>query len=139
MLDPPQPEGGSLERTLNLAAVPARARVAGPRRHRGRERNRQPRILRPGPRGEFRTYALINGQRIDYLNRYVKTSNKTAERIVVPIPDGLLHPGKNAIRLELTPDFERHKQLDDLGILQIALEFGTTATRPAAAAEPGPP
>ena len=41
-------------------------------------------------KGELRTYVVINGKRIDYLNRYIKTSNETSERIKIPIPRGLL-------------------------------------------------
>ena len=39
------------------------------------------------------------------------------------IPPGLLHAGKNTIRLELTGAAEKDTQLDDLGVLQIALEL----------------
>ena len=38
----------------------------------------------------------------------------------MPIPAGLLHPGKNTIRLELTGTAEKETQLDDLGVLEMA-------------------
>ncbi len=72
--------------------------------------------------GEFRTYALVNGRRIDYVNRHINTDNATPERVKMPIPPGLLHRGSNTIRLELTGATDKNGQLDDLGVLQIALE-----------------
>ena len=39
--------------------------------------------------GELRTYVVVNGKRIDYLNRYIKTRNNDApERVAIPIPRG---------------------------------------------------
>ena len=53
--------------------------------------------------GELRTYVSVNGRRVDYLNRHIKaTRNEAPERVRIPIPRGLLHAGKNAIRIELT-------------------------------------
>ena len=59
--------------------------------------------------GELRTYVVVNGKRIDYLNRYIKTSNDAPERVAIPIPAGLLRPGKNTIRLELTGMADRRE------------------------------
>ncbi len=91
--------------------------------------------------GELRTYVLVNGKRIDYLNRYIKTRNDDPERIAIPIPAGSLRPGKNTVRLELTGETAKDKELDDLGVLQIALEFRSTSNRvPQPPQErPGPP
>jgi hypothetical protein len=41
--------------------------------------------------------------------------------VAIPIPAGLLRPGKNTVRLELTA--MDTKELDDFGVLQMALEF----------------
>jgi hypothetical protein len=139
VLDPPVPEGGSLERTLELRTVPREpaALVLDVIEVVSETANAE--FSDKVRAGEFRTYVLINGRRIDYLNHFVKTSNKTVERIAVPIPEGVLRAGKNTIQFELTPDAEKHKALDDLGILQIAVEFGTVAPRAPAEPEPGPP
>jgi hypothetical protein len=81
-------------------------------------------------KGELRTYVVLNGKRIDYINHYITTSNETPERIRVPIPAGLLKPGKNVLRLEQTGIASDPTWFDDLGVLQLALEF-------AASGEPG--
>jgi len=136
-LDPPQPEGALLERTIELAEVPDRPAFlvldviqvvseTGDDQFSKRVRD-----------GELRTYAVVNGRRVDYLNRYIKTSNDTTERIAIPIPAGLLHLGKNTVRLELTPTAD--KLLDDLGVLQIALEFTSMPNRDVQPSQPGPP
>ncbi len=133
-LDPPQPEGLSLDRTIELAEVPDGPVAlvldvvqvvpeAGDSEYSAQVR-----------KGELRTYVAINGKRGDYLNRHIKTAGDTLERIRIPIPRGLLHAGKNAVRIELTGDSDPQPKYDDLGILQMALEF------PAAGPDrPGPP
>ena len=72
--------------------------------------------------GELRTYIAINGKRIDYLNRYIKTNNIAPERVAIPVPAEVLRKGKNTIRLELTGMAAEEKQLDDFGVLQMAVE-----------------
>jgi hypothetical protein len=138
VLDPPQPEGGILERNFELTEVPDRpwfvvldvVEVVG--------ETSDP-IWSPRVRaGELRTYVSLNGQRIDYVNRHIKTQNKTPERVSIPIPAGLLQRGKNTLRIELT-SASRSKELDDLGILQIALEYSTAAARSVPTVKPGPP
>jgi hypothetical protein len=125
LLDPPLPEGGALERTFELGTVgPDRAflvldvvDVVG-------ETAGSPYsnlILK----GELRTYVAINGKRIDYINRYINTSNETPERIRIPVPPDLLRPGKNVVRIEQTGIQNDPTWLDDLGILQIAVQFST--------------
>jgi hypothetical protein len=127
--DPPLPEGGILERTFDLADVPERpafvvmdvVQVVG-------ESNDAiySDLIR---KGELKTYIAVNGQRVDYLNRHIKTRNETPERVAIPIPPKLLHPGKNTVRLELTGMVSKPNQLDDLGILQTAIEFAATPSR----------
>ena len=123
VLDPPEPEGGVLERSIDLDLVANGpwflvldvVEVVG-------EHNNEPfsALVR---NGELLTHAAVNGRRFDNVNRHVKTENKTPERVALPIPAGLLRPGKNTIRLELTGSAEKEKQLDDLGVLEMALEL----------------
>jgi hypothetical protein len=123
LFDPPHPEGLVLERTIELARDADRPAelsldVLGVIPGVGEtEYSRQVR------NGELRTYVAINGQRFDYLNRYIKTENEALERIRIPIPRGLLRTGKNALRIEVTGTSGSRALYDDLGILQIALEF----------------
>jgi len=127
--DPPIPEGGTLERTFELADVPDRpayvvmdvVQVVG-------ESNDAiySDLIR---KGELKTYIAVNGQRIDYLNRHIKTRNELPERVAIQIPPRLLHPGTNKVLLELTGMAGKPNQLDDLGILQIAIEFAETPSR----------
>ncbi len=126
VLDPPEPEGPVLERSVDLVE-PLRGswflvldvvQVVG--------ENGDPVYSERVKNGELRTYALVNGRRIDYVNRHIKTENKTPERVKMAIPAGVLHPGRNSIRLELTGAGEKDAQLDDLGVLQMALEQTNT-------------
>jgi hypothetical protein len=122
-LDPPRPEGLTLERTVELAEVPdGPAELvldvvqvvpeAGDSEYSNQVR-----------RGELRTYVAINGKRVDYVNRHIKTPNDAPERVRIAIPRGRLHAGKNQVRIELTGDSDPQPKYDDLGILQIAVEF----------------
>ncbi len=139
-LDPPQPEGLSLDRTLELPAAPVGPAElvldvvwvvpeAGDSDYSIQVRN-----------GELRTYVAVNGKRVDYVNRHLKTTNETPERVRIPVPGGLLRAGKNAVRIELTGDSDPQPKFDDLGVLQIAVEFPAPGAGPSApAARPGPP
>jgi hypothetical protein len=128
LLDPPLPEGGLLERTFELGTVGPNPAflvldvvdVVG-------ETAGSPYsnlILK----GELRTYVAINGKRMDYINRYITTSNETPERIRIPIPPDLLKPGKNVLRIEQTGIQNDPTWLDDLGILQTAVQFATAGS-----------
>jgi hypothetical protein len=129
LLDPPQPEGGLLERTIKLAQVPDHpgfllldvVQVVG--------EDNDPEWSQHVRDGELRTYVVINGKRIDYLNRYVKSRNDAPERVAIPIPAGALRVGRNTVRLELTGMATKSKELDDFGVLQMALEFRSTPNR----------
>jgi hypothetical protein len=122
-LDPPQFEGLALERTLELPGDPDRPAElvidcvwvlpeAGDSDYSAQVR-----------KGELRTYVAVNGRRVDYLNRHIKTGNEVPERVRIPIPAGLLRAGKNAVRIELTGDADPQPKYDDLGVLQVAVEF----------------
>ncbi len=139
VLDPPEPEGGLLERTINLPDAPAGSwslvvdavqvvREEGDEQYSERVKN-----------GEFRTYAVVNDRRIDYLNRHIKIGDATPERVTMSIPAGVVHAGKNVIRLELTGVGEKSSQLDDLGVLQVALEVKTPPNSKGTGAPAGRP
>jgi hypothetical protein len=123
LLDPPQPEGGVLERSVTLESVPKGAaflaldvvQVVG-------QGNDLP-FSNLVNKGELRTNVSINGTPFDYLNRYINSRNETPERIRLPIPSKLLKPGKNVIRFDQVGIASDPNYLDDLGILGIALEF----------------
>jgi hypothetical protein len=139
VLDPPEPEGGVLERSIVLEDVAGGPwflvldvlEVVGEHNDEhfsARVRN-----------GELLTHAAVNGRRIDDVNRHIKTENKVPERVAMAIPAGLLHPGKNTIRLELTGTAEKDTQLDDLGVLEIALELRTPPNAKGRGADSGRP
>jgi hypothetical protein len=128
-LDPPQPEGGVLERQIELTAVPAQpaALVLDVVQVVGEATGLQ--FSQLVQKGELRTNVSINGQPFDYLNRHITSKNETPERIRLPIPPGRLRPGRNVIRFEQVGIASDPNFLDDLGLLGIALEFA--AERPA--------
>jgi hypothetical protein len=124
VLDPPLPEGGVLERTFTLDRVPEGSaawlvldvvQVVG-------EANSLAfsEFVR---RGELRTNASLNDKFVDYLNRHITTKNETPDRIRLPIPAGLLHPGENKLRIDQIGKAGEPEELDDIGILTIAIEF----------------
>ena len=126
ILDPPQPEGGTLERAFELADLPEGpaflvldvVSVVG-------EQADVPVFSDMVKRGELRTNVKINGEPFDYLNRYIKDRNETSERIRIPIPREQLHAGKNVVRFEQAGTANDPNYLDDLGVLCIAVEFST--------------
>jgi hypothetical protein len=131
LLDPPQPEGGVLERAVELAEVPAvpAALVLDVVQVVGEASGLQFASL--VQKGELRTNVALNGQPLDYLNRHITSKNETPERIRLPIPAGRLRRGRNVIRFEQAGIAGDPNYLDDLGLLGIALEF--ESQRPAGA------
>jgi hypothetical protein len=135
-LDPPQPEGRVLERTIELADVPPGpaflsldvVQVAG--------EASGLRFFDLVKKGEIRTKVSINEKSFDYLNRHVSSKNETPERIELPIPAGLLHPGINKLRIDQTGTASDPNYLDDLGILEIAVDFPHVQAVPAAPEKP---
>ena len=123
VIDPPQPEGGVLERSFTLSKIPESrvylvvdtVQVVGEA---------------PGlpfttlvKKGELRTNLKINGTPFDYLNRLVTTRNETPERFRYVIPKDQLRVGKNVIRFEQVGNANDPNYLDDLGLLGIAIEY----------------
>ncbi len=127
LLDPPYPEGGTLERTLTLDKIPdpvtnPASLVLDIVQVIGAETG-DPQLAALVRKGELRTNVLVNGQMVDFLNKHITTRNELPERIRLSLPAGLLHPGVNAIRIEQIGQQTDPKELDDLGILQLAIEF----------------
>jgi hypothetical protein len=122
-LDPPQPEGSVLERTVELASLPPgpAALTLDVLQVAGEASGLQFADL--VKKGEVRTNVRINGRMVDYLNRHVTSKNETPERIRVAVPEGLLRAGRNQVRLEQVGTESDPDYLDDLGILEMALEF----------------
>jgi hypothetical protein len=135
-LDPPQPEGGVLERSFELADIPSgpafltfdAVQMVG-------EASGLP-FSDLVKKGEIRTNVLVNGKKIDYLNHYIASKNETPERIRLPVPSGLLRAGTNRIRLEQVGKANDPDYLDDLGVLEIAVEFAAKGTDPRAPENP---
>jgi hypothetical protein len=128
-LDPPQPEGTTLERTVTLPELPAgdAALVLDVLQVEGEAADL--RFSADVKKGELRTNVKVNGEPFDYLNRHVTTRNEAPERIRLPIPPGLLRPGRNVIRFEQTGRANDPNDVDDIGLLTIALEFTPEAPR----------
>ncbi len=132
LLDPPQPEGGLLERgfTLSKAPDPKQAaslvmdvvQVVGEAN--GLDFSH---LVR---NGELRTKVSINDREFDYLNRYITDENSTPRRIRLPIPAGLLKAGENRIKIVQTGRIKDPNYFDDLGILGIAVEITPVGETP---------
>jgi len=125
ILDPPQPEGGVLERAFELSAAPEDpaflvidvVQVVG--------EATELQFSNLVKKGELRTNVKLNGEPFDYLNRHITSKNEAPERIRLPIPRGLLKPGRNVVRFEQTGIASDPNYLDDLGVLGFAVEFPT--------------
>ena len=136
-LDPPQPEGRSLALKFPLDAVPDGpaalavdvVQVAG-------EADMLP-FSSFVKEGELRTNVRINGKPVDYLNRQVTSKNEAPERIRLAIPAGVLVAGENRVEFEEVGKKADPNDLDDLGILGVALESGFAGRAEAPA--PGTP
>ena len=74
-------------------------------------------------KGEIRTHVTINDRKVDYLNRHITSRNESRDRIRLPIPAGLLKVGENRLKIEQDGQIDHPEELDDLGILTIAVEF----------------
>ncbi len=125
MLDPPWPEGGTLEQTFTLDKIPdgaAASLVLDVVQVVGEANGPFSDLVR---KGEIRTHVKINDRKFDYLNRHITTRNEAPDRIRLPIPAGLLRVGENTLKIEQDGTADRPDELDDLGILTIAIEFST--------------
>ena len=137
-LEPPQPEGRRLTLAFDLDAPPADpatlavdvVQVAG---------EAEPLEFAAAVKdGELRTDVRVNGRSIDYLNRQIASQNETPERLHLAIPAGLLVAGPNRVEFEGGGRKSDPEDLDDIGILGIALESGLEGGPPAAVPAPVP-
>ena len=129
VLDPPQPEGGVLERTFQLDQVPPGAAFVTLDVVQVLSETGGSSYSNDVKNGELRTNVKLNGRFIDYLNRHITSRNETPERVRLAVPAGLLRAGKNQLRIEQTGRANDPEEFDDMGVLGIALEFD--AGRPA--------
>ena len=106
LLDPPLPEGGVLERSFELDAIrPGQGFVVLDVVQVVGETAGSP-YSNLVQKGELRTYVVVNGKRIDYINRYITTSNETTRTNPDPDP-----AGPPETRQEPAPDrTDRHCQ-----------------------------
>jgi hypothetical protein len=125
-LDPPEPEGGSLERSFELAKAPRGPAFLVLDVIQVEGEGAGLRFTWPLKQGYLRTNVQINGKPVDYLNRHISSKNEGPERLRIAIPSGLLQPGKNRLRIEQVGTENDPNYLDDLGILGIALEVAET-------------
>lgn len=130
-LDPPQPEGGTLELVFEHARtgfeptdlaidVVQAIGIEGDLLFSEAVR-----------RGELVTHLALDGKRFDVLNRHITRLNDSVLRLRIPLPPGRLEPGRHTLRFEQAGTRDDPTKLDNLGILCIALE------RPQAPAAPG--
>ncbi|MEW4566575.1 hypothetical protein AB1L88_01780 [Tautonia sp. JC769] len=123
-LDPPLPDADEYEVTFPIEAIPEgpislvidAVHVEGEF-----EGGRFAEELRAGFQ---RTILRINGEEFDALNRHVRDPNRTPRRLRIPIPLDRLQLGENRLRFEQLGREQDEDYRDDLGVLQIALEWG---------------
>src|SRR5206468_2426175 len=99
----PQPDGLSLRRTFLLEAVTASARLVVEAAHLKGSGDGIGPVLE---RGGLRTAVLLNGQEVDYLNRYRERATGRPYLTQVALPAAALRIGENALELRQTPDAE---------------------------------
>jgi len=77
---------------------------------------------------EWRTYAAINGQKLDLmgLNHRLPLNSRGPVRVTVPIDAGVLRKGENVLRIFQTPQQDDPGSFDDCGIFGIGLELQET-------------
>jgi hypothetical protein len=97
-------EGPTLRTTFNLDKVPKSARLVV-------------HII-----GVAQTSMILNGKRVDVLNRHVNGLAKEARRLVVVLPADRLRAGKNVLELEQAADGETGRR-EECVVLGLAIEI----------------
>jgi hypothetical protein len=117
-LQPPRAEGTTLKGAFRLDPVPEAARLVvevvrlqGPGDGIGRALEK----------GELQTEVLVNGQRVDYLNRHVDRVSAEPRRVELDLPQGTLRAGDNTLELRLTPE-RVTQRFPHCGVTGIVLE-----------------
>jgi hypothetical protein len=110
-LSPPRAEGPALKLSVRLDAAPAEARLT---------------LFAVRPAGAADagppTEVVVNGRRVDYLNRLAGRASPEPRRLVVPLPRDALRAGDNVIELRQTAD-PATERLADCGVFGVALEL----------------
>ncbi|WP_169974389.1 hypothetical protein [Tautonia rosea] len=122
-LDPPLPDGDTYDVSFLIEALPEEpiALVLDAVHVEGEyEGGRFAEELRAGFQ---RTNLRLNGEVFDAMNRYVRDANRTPSRLRIPIPTNQLRIGENRLRFEQLGREQDPSYRDDLGLLQIALEW----------------
>jgi hypothetical protein len=137
-LDPPVPEGGSLERSFTLERLEPTPLFLSldVRDVVGETGSPYSNLVQ---KGEIRTFVALNGKRIDTLNRHISTANETPERIRILLPAESLKAGKNLVRIEQTGTASDPTAFDDLEVLQVAIERPAGSGAPAGTRIPSAP
>ena len=129
-LDPPQPGGGVLEVPLRLDEVPPGASTLAVDVVQVVGESGNVDFSDEVRQGFLRTNVLLNGTKIDYLNRHIRDRNDAPTRVRLPIPAGLLRAGANTLRFEQSGMKADAEKLDNLGVLAIAVEQDAPGARP---------
>lgn len=122
-LDPPQPEGRSLEIAFDLDARPPGRAAIGVSVLQVVGIEGDPDYSERVRHGELLTRVALNGQTFDTLNRHVTVRNDTPARLQLPVPEGALKPGRNVLRFEQDGLKESPETLDNLGLWNVTLEL----------------
>jgi hypothetical protein len=130
-LNPPQPDGRTLDVTFRTPAPPPKRieLVVDVVQAIGIEGDPSfsPRVRR----GELLTHLSLDGQRFDQLNRHITTPNDEPIRLRVTLPAASLEPGEHTIGFEQVGTRDDPSRLDNLGILVVALEMAELDGGPA--------
>jgi hypothetical protein len=115
----PEPDGLVLRRGFRLTQPATAVRLLVCVAHLP-GRNDGPDIRQSLEQGSLRTEVLLNGQVIDYLNRYVDRASPTPTRLTVPLPVAKLQENNTLeLRQRLDP---RTLQVADCEILELLVE-----------------
>lgn len=131
-LDPPQPEGRTLEVPFTLEAAPPGASWIGLNVVQVVGIEGDPDYSDRVRQGELLTRVLLNGQPVDNLNRHVTVRNDSPLRLRLPVPEGVLKAGENVLRFEQDGMKDSPETVDNLGLWGLTLEIDS----PGEAAQP---
>lgn len=70
----------------------------------------------------LRTDVVVNGRRLDYLNRHVLGTPVAGVRIRLPLPPDALRQGENRLAFEQAPSADDPTEYDDFGLWGVAIE-----------------
>lgn len=115
----PEPDGLFLRRAFRLQQLPTSVRLLATVSHLPGAGD-GPEIRKSLEQGSLRTEVLLNGQVVDYLNRYVDRASATPKQLTVPLPIAALQANNTLeLRQRLDP---RTLQVADCEILELIIE-----------------